>query len=379
MVAPSPANIQTPSPGGATSPELPTDVSSSPLPRTTQTGERPVLEQPSEHVDAGRAALAIGDLDLAIRELDAAYKAGEPLLLVYLVRAEVAGAQNDTSAERKWLESAAGAAPDHTEPLLRLAALHRRQGLWQKAIETYDRAIELDPTCSAAYSGAAGIYSARGRPRQAVTYLENAVLHRPDDSGLLMKLGDAYRQAGMLADAEETYDLGTRSADPHLRAQMLDKLGDLYVSVGQYSNGFYCYAAAAQARGDEDQPPAQRRYEQIMKTADEAVVAGLTLARDTFNEYSVRRTAPRERAYLAAEAAADQIREVIDFARAVAAPDSGRALYLRRQVAYSLSLEAIINLMTHMDTNLSEPLTRYESALAEAEAEYQTIRRLRGQ
>ena len=38
-----------------------------------------------------------------------------------------------------------------------------------------------------------------------------------------------------------------------------------------------------------------------------------------------------------------------------------------------------MNLMTHMDTNLSEPLARYESALSEADAEYQTIRRLRGQ
>ena len=147
-------------------------------------------EQPSEHVDAARAALAIGDLDLAGRELDAAYNAGEPLLLVYLVRAEIAGTHNDSSAERKWLESAAGPRRITRSPCCGWRRCTGARAM-AEAIETYDSAIELDPTCSAAYSGAAGIYSARGRPRQAVTYLENAVLHKPDDSGLLMKLGDA--------------------------------------------------------------------------------------------------------------------------------------------------------------------------------------------
>ncbi len=336
----------------------------------------PTTEETAEHVAAARAALALGDLDLARRETDLAFKYGEPLLSVYLLRAEFAAAENDTEDRRKWLQRAAKVDPGAVEPLLCLAALFHADGLWQKAIETYDRAIAIDPDCVAAYVGAATVLCSHNRPKQAATYLDEAVGRNPQDNSLLMKLGDAYRQAKMLPEAEEVYDLAARTAGPHLRSQIFDKLGDLYVSAGQFEEGFYCYAEAARLRGGRDHPLARKRYNQIMTTADEAVMASLQSAIQVFDKYSRDRTVPREKAYLASEQASEQITEVTGFARTVVPPAAARHLHLQRQLFYNLALEASVNLMTYLDTNMELPLKQYENAATEARAEFQQLRKL---
>ncbi len=333
-------------------------------------------EPPAEHTAAARAALGLGDLTLARREADLAFKYGEPLLGVYLLRAELAAAENDTENRRQWLQRAAKVDPQAVEPLLHLAALLHAEGLWQKAVETFDEAIAIDPDCVAAYVGAANVLSSRDQPKHAATYLDQAVARNPEDNSLLMKLGDAYRQAQMLPEAEEAYDLAARTAEPHLRSQIFDKLGDLYVSAGRFEEGFYCYAEAARLRGGGDHPVARKRYNQIMMTADEAVMASLEEAMRMFASYSRDRVVPREKAYLASEQASEQITEVTGFAKTVLPPTGAAQLHLRRQLFYSLALEATVNLMTYLDTNMQLPLDQYQRAATAARAEFEQLREI---
>jgi len=334
-------------------------------------------KQADDHVKAGRAALAVGDLEMARRETDLAFKHREPLVLVYLLRADLAGAEKDLEGRRKWLERAARADNRSLEPLLRLGALYRAQGLWQKAIDNYDAAIAIDAGCMAAYVGAAAVLTNQGRPRQATTYLSEAVARNPQDNSLLVKLADAYRQADMLPEAEETYDLAARTAEPSLRGQIFDKLGDLYVSVSRFQEAFYCYAEATRLTGDRDHPVAQKRYQQIMATADQAVKTSLQTASDTYTAYAVDRTLPREKAYVASEQAGEEIGEAVKFAKAVVPPEVAAQLHLRRQLFYNLALEAVVNLMTYLDTNMELPLNRYQTAAREAETEFEQLRKLR--
>ncbi len=355
--------------------DKPAAVADIPAPATKEASV-PSTEASAEHVAAARAALALGDLDLARRETDLAFKYGEPLLWVYLLRAEFAAAENNAEDQRKWLQRAAKVDAGAMEPLLRLAALFHTEGLWQKAIETYEEAIAIDPDCVAAYVGAAAVLSSHNRPKQAATYLDEVVARNPQDNSLLMKLGDAYRQANMLAEAEEVYDLAARTAGPHLRSQIFDKLGDLYVSAGQFEEGFYCYAEAARLRGGRDHPLARKRYNQIMRTADEAVMASLESAIQVFDKYSRDRIVPREKAYLASEQASEQITEVAGFAKTVLPPAGTQRLHLQRQLFYNLALEASVNLMTYLDTNMELPLKQYKNAATEARAEFQQLRKL---
>jgi tetratricopeptide (TPR) repeat protein len=328
----------------------------------------------AQRLAAARTALAVGDLELARKEADLALREGVPVYQTHMFRADLAVAQNQPEDQRRALERAVAANPQAVEPLLRLGAVFDAQGLWQKAVECYDQALDLDPSCLSAYTGAANVLSAHGRPKQAATYLAQAVTNSPQDTGLLIRLGDTYRQANMLAEAEEAYEQAAQTAEPQVAAQVLDRLGDMYVSSDQYEEGFYCYAQAGRLRGASRQPLTQKRYEQIMLVADEAVVTALRATSDAFDTYQRERAIPREKAYVIAERAEVQVADVTAFISELAPPDTLKTDHLRRHLFYNLAAEAIVALMTYLDTNLEQALGQYERAAREAQSEYDQLR-----
>ena len=343
-----------------------------PVPASTPTPE-PSGQPGIARLAAARAALAVGDLELARREADLALPLGAPAYELYMFRADLAVAQNQPTEQRSWLERAAAANPEAVEPLLRLGAVLDAQGLWQKAVECYDQAIALDPASLPAYTAAATVLTSRSRPKQAAEYLAKAAERSPHDNTLLMRLGDTYRQASMLAEAEEAYDLAARTAEPPLAAQIMDRLGDLYVSSGQFEEGFRCYAEAARLRGDNAQPLAQKRYEQMTIVADEAVMSALQAASEAFEAYYRDRTMPRERAYVIAEQSETRVAEVAEFTVGLPVPPALEQMHLRRQLFYDLAAEAIVALMTYLDTNLEQALSQYQTTVREACAEYEGL------
>lgn len=343
-------------------------------PATTSPPTPEPPDQPgTARLAAARAALAVGDLELARREADLALRLGVPAYDLHMFRADLAVAQNQPTEQRSWLERAAAANPEAVEPLLRLGAVFDAQGLWQKAIECYDQAIALEPLSLSAYTGAAAVLASRDRPKQAAEYLAQAAEHNPQDNALLMRLGDTYRQANMPAEAEEAYDLAARTAEPALAAQIMDRLGDLYVAGSQFEEGFYCYAEAVRLRGGSARPMAQKRYEQIMDVADGAVMAALQTVTDAFYAYYRDRAMPRERAYVIAERSEARVAEVSEFAVELPVPPALEQMHLRRQLFYDLAAEAIVALMTYLDTNLEQALSQYQTAVREASDEYEGL------
>jgi tetratricopeptide (TPR) repeat protein len=370
-----PVDTQPPAADSAPPPAEPPVADTQPRPADTNVAATPADHPGAERLAAARTALAIGDLDLARREADMALRQGASVYDIHMFRADLSVADNQPEEQRKWLERAAQMNPEAVAPLLRLGAVLAAQGLWQKSIESYDRAIALDPSSVSAYTGAAAVLMSRGRPKQAASYLAEAVAHNPGDNVLLARLGDAYRQANMPAEAEEAYDLAVRTAEPQLAAQVFDKLGDLYVAVGQFEEGFYCYAEAGRLRGGGQRPIARKRYEQIMATADEAIMSALESASEAFDAYHGDRSIPRERAYLAAEQADAQVAEVSSFAADVLPPGTVEQVHLRRQLFYNLAAEAIVALMTYLDTNMESAMAQYHRAAHEARAEHEALHR----
>ncbi|MFP3903445.1 MAG: tetratricopeptide repeat protein [Armatimonadota bacterium] len=325
------------------------------------------------NVQKAREALAAGDLDLARQHLSVAAREGEPEGAIYLLRADIASVEGSDTERRKWLQRATVAGDVSGEARLRLADTFVAQGLWQKALDTYKEIIENNPDNVQAYLGVAQLLRQQQRPRKAAEYLSEALEKHPDNHLLLLKLGDAYRAANMLAEAEEAYDLLARSSEGELRAQVFEKLGDLYVGADRFDEGFYCYAEAARLQGDRDTPLSQKRYTRVMSTADEAVLAAMSRLADTYREYSVYERIPRERAYRTAEETVGEMEEVVNFARTIVPPPSSKRQHLQRKLFYSVALEAAVNLMTYLDTNLRAALKRYEEASEQADSEYRRL------
>lgn len=325
------------------------------------------------NVQKAREALAVGDLDLARQHLAVATKNGEPMGAISLLRADIARVEGDESERRRWLQKAAVAEDSSVEARLQLARVFADQGLWQRALETYEEIIEDSPDNAQAYIGLAQLLRDQKRPRQAAEYLSEAVEKHPENHLLLMKLGDAYRDANMLAEAEEAYDLLARISEGDLRAQVFEKLGDLYVAADRFEEGFYCYAESARIQGDRDAPLSEKRYTRVMSTADEAVLAAMSKLADTYRQYSVYERIPREAAYRTAEKTVGEMEEVLNFAKTIVPPSSSKRRHVQRKLFYSVALEAAVHLMTYLDTNLRTALKRYEDALEQAHSEYRNV------
>lgn len=338
--------------------------------------EKPSQQPPpgQSHVQQARDALITGDRDLALRHLQAAVDAGEPQGAIDLLRADMARLESDHVARRKWLQKAAATQTHGTQASLRLAQFFADQGLWQKALETYRQVLEEDPDTIQAAIGMAGVLRDLDRPREAAKKLSEVVSRHPDNHALRVRLGDAYRDAGMLAEAEEAYDLAARSGDKELRARVFDKLGDLYVEADRYEEGFYCYAEAARLQSDSDAPLSAKRYRQIMSTADEAVLAAMKSTADAYDRYALFEDIPREAAYERAEKTVAQLEEVSKFAKSVSPPDAASRIHLQRKLFYNVALEAAVSLMTYLDTNLDVALNQYESTVEHVDEEYRALK-----
>jgi len=335
--------------------------------------QAPAPAGPSVYLTAAQKYLREGDFPKVEDMLVQAQGAGDSRAQIYALWAELEKARQNPAAERTWLQRALAENAALTPAHLRLAELLRQAGLWHKAADEYEIVLKAEPANLHAYLGLSALYAGQSQPRRAAEILAGAVKHYPQDPSLYLRLGDLYAQRQAWAEAENAYDEAVRLTAGPRRADALDRLGDLYVSAGREREGFICYAEASKLRAGGASTMAEKRYQQIMQAADEALLKASTRSREALQGYLSGQDVYREDVWLAFNDFRVQIKEVSDFAVSVMPPGSMKLAHAERKLAYSLAAEAALAVLEYLDKGLPAKLSVYDERMNEA---LQTLQRL---
>lgn len=94
-------------------------------------------------------------------------------------------------------------APNYWGSYAGLAEYYDSQGLFDKAIEEFKKAIECDPDMAVLYKNVGGIYGKQGRYDEAEKYLQKAISIDPNIYDAYNSLGAIYEKEGRLDKAED--------------------------------------------------------------------------------------------------------------------------------------------------------------------------------
>ena len=116
-------------------------------------------------------------------------------------------ASYETNREKRFriLKQLAQKYPKEKRAHARLARYYTWSGLLNKAIEEWQKALELDPNYSAALNNLAYRYAEMGDYTKAIEYLKRYIVAAPGDANPFDSMGDLYFRMGQLDDALKQY------------------------------------------------------------------------------------------------------------------------------------------------------------------------------
>jgi eukaryotic-like serine/threonine-protein kinase len=169
--------------------------------------------------------------------------------------------------------------PDSVPVLLVSGSLQQEHGSYERAINDFTRATDLDPNNSETWKRLAGAYNQANRTDEAIATYHNAIKAEPDYFANYLELGNLYWYRAQFREAEEQYRYVTKIAPnlstghmnlglalleegrfqeaegPLLQALRLHKSPDLLMNIG----GLYY---------------AQERYSEAVRFFEESVALG---------------------------------------------------------------------------------------------------------
>ena len=92
-----------------------------------------------------------------------------------------------------------------TETLNVLVDAYMKEKLYDKAIRTYKKQIELNPKKAVYYSSAAYAYGLMGDLDRQIEYYRLSLRYDPEDDEAYVGLGTAYEKKGLFQDALKAY------------------------------------------------------------------------------------------------------------------------------------------------------------------------------
>jgi len=138
-----------------------------------------------------------------------------------------------------WCKDLVQRFPDNYYALLLLGSAYRYQDELNKSIETYTRAIEINPNLADAYLGLGAAYFAEEKVDEAITYIKKAIEINPRLKPAHFSLGLLYEYIDRVDEAIASYEK-TIEIDPDFEEAYIS-LGGLYSEKGEKDKAIKAY------------------------------------------------------------------------------------------------------------------------------------------
>jgi tetratricopeptide (TPR) repeat protein/GTPase SAR1 family protein len=220
-----------------------------------QLGELIVPDDVRMHVEMGAASLERGDLDLAVRELKRAVEMRPDHARAWYLLGLAYARKPDLHHAEQAFTQAAETRADFGEALVALGEVRRRAGNADGAAEAFRRAQEAGLGDGAvrgeAYRGLGAAHLAAGRVDKAVRELRKAAAQLPDDPETQALLGRALFARGDRDLARVCLEKATAAAavPADVLSEALVALGDLYRQAGRINDAEAAYVRSLSANG----------------------------------------------------------------------------------------------------------------------------------
>ncbi len=153
----------------------------------------------------GRAHAARGENDEALKAFDKAEKTGFAAQSVQLQKAGVLRHLGETTQAKAILAKLKDMAAHNSEYHFQDGGLAEAEGDTLRAVQGYERAVQLDPSHAGALFRLAFLNDLAGNDDQAINYYESCLKHPPVGKGVLQNLGVLYEDNERYDKAVECY------------------------------------------------------------------------------------------------------------------------------------------------------------------------------
>jgi len=138
-----------------------------------------------------------------------------------------------------WCKDLAQQFPDNYYAHLLLGSAYRAKDEVDKAVESYRRAIEINPNFADAYLGLGVTYLSNEQIDEAINYIKKAIEINPMHMPSYLNLGLIYEYNGQIDEAIASYEK-IIEINPHFTGAYF-KLGDLYLEKGDRDKAVKAY------------------------------------------------------------------------------------------------------------------------------------------
>ncbi|MGL6095188.1 MAG: tetratricopeptide repeat protein, partial [Fimbriiglobus sp.] len=180
----------------------------------------------------GRAHALRGEFDDALKAFEKAEKSGYAAQQVQLQRAGALRQQGHLGEAKQLLAKLKDMAAHNAEYHFQEGGIAEAEGDTPRAARSYERAVELDPSQTAALFRLGFLNDLAGNDNDAMTYYEKSLRHPPVAKGILYNLGVLYEDHAMYDKAADCYRRLAKSDPTDERAKLFVK--DAEASIGQF-------------------------------------------------------------------------------------------------------------------------------------------------
>jgi adenylate cyclase len=184
---------------------------------------------PDDHIQAAKYFQEAIDLD---RKYAAPYASMGLILSLSVLQGRSKSPKESIEAATKFAEKAHELDQSYPTVYLALGGIERYKGQFDKAINTYERGLALDPNNQGLLTGLGLAYLGDGRPEEAILHLKRAIRVNPlDPSMALQGLGQVYCKTGRYEEAIPPLKQAIRNRPQMFQAHL--ELAACYAGLGK--------------------------------------------------------------------------------------------------------------------------------------------------